>query len=583
MKAGSKLSIAVLPLVNRSSNPEDEYISDGMTEELILSLSKIPGLKVSALTSSFSFKEKALDIRDIGTQLGVDNLLEGSIRKSGNQLRVNLQLINVEDGFCLWADRFKRDISDIFALQDEISLVVADRIRENFGHLEFSDNLVNKSTSSISAYEHYLKGRHKMREWTAENLETAIAHQKQAIAEDPSFAKAYFEIAWSYIMLIAWGYIDPEETIELVHSYARRGKSLVQESAEYYYLMATEAFWLQWDFKKSRAFLLQALALDPENSTMLESMAELCLPSGHFEEGLQYINQSLEIDPLSPNHWFTKAHLLNFKGEQEEALKLYDYCLELNPKFSLAWGHKIQILLQLQRKAELENCLEHCDAPEKVEELYLRMHGSPVEKEKLSLPASDAESSLFPWNLYLWAHSDHLKEATAYLQKMIHQKAGTCINYRFDPLLKPLKEYPSAQALFELESWDSIQNRKVQAHAEEKPDFQFLKQLEELIQAEELYLNPKLSLRELAETLNCSPNYLSWQINKGLGQNFNEYVNGFRLKRFQHIALLPENKTLTLLALAFDSGFNTKSVFNEYFKKQTGLSPRAWLKARQLP
>ena len=158
-------SIAVLPFVNMSANPDNEYFSDGITEEIINALTTIQGLKVIARTSSFAFKGKNVDIRAIGNQLGVNTILEGSVRKVKSRVRITAQLINTKDGTHFWSKNFDRELTDIFALQDEISLLIADKIRENFGHMDIQDHLVPTKAVNIESYELYLKGRYFFFKW----------------------------------------------------------------------------------------------------------------------------------------------------------------------------------------------------------------------------------------------------------------------------------------------------------------------------------------------------------------------------------------------------------------------------------
>ena len=201
-------SIAVLPLENLSSDPENEYFSDGMTEEIINALSKIEGLKVTARTSSFVFKEVKKDVRHIGNDLGVSLVLEGSVRKSGNNVRITTQLIRTDNGFHLWSENFDRKLNDIFALQDEISLLVADRIRENFGHFQIDDSLVSAPTSNIQAYEFFLQGRFFFFTWNLPDIEKAITYFQQSIQLDPKFDKPYFGISFCYSLLGSWKYMS---------------------------------------------------------------------------------------------------------------------------------------------------------------------------------------------------------------------------------------------------------------------------------------------------------------------------------------------------------------------------------------
>ena len=180
-------SIAVLPFENLSSDLENEYFSDGMTEEIINALSKIGGLKVTARTSSFAFKNRKIDVRHIGNQLGVSTVLEGSIRKSGNRVRITAQLIHTDNGFHIWSESFDRQLEDIFALQDEVSLLIADKIRENFGHLTLEDHLVAAETKNIEAYNLYLKGRYFQLKWEAEGFEKAISCYEKSMELDPHY------------------------------------------------------------------------------------------------------------------------------------------------------------------------------------------------------------------------------------------------------------------------------------------------------------------------------------------------------------------------------------------------------------
>ncbi len=216
-------SIAVLPFVNMSNDIDNNYFCDGITEEIINALTKVKGLKVIARTSSFAFKNKNADVRHIGNQLGVATVLEGSIRIVNKRIRISVQLIRTNDGFQVWSQNFDRKLEDIFELQDEISLIIAEQIRENFGHLDISKHISIVGTKNINAYKLYLKGRAYQLNWALDDYLEAIKCYKQSIAIDQNFYDAYFALSRSYGILSSWGVIEKEAGRQKARTYLEEG------------------------------------------------------------------------------------------------------------------------------------------------------------------------------------------------------------------------------------------------------------------------------------------------------------------------------------------------------------------------
>jgi TolB-like protein len=198
----------VLPFVNMSSDKENEFLSDGITEEILNTLAKVPGLRVPARTSSFAFKNKKEDIKKIGASLNVNTVLEGSVRKAGNQLRITAQLINVADGFHLWSETYDRDMTNIFAIQDDIARNIVSKLK---GTLLDAAELPGRKhyTSNVQAYESYLKGMVHAEKYTEADLKQAVAYLQQALAAQPDYALAYAGLARAYGWLRFFAHADP--------------------------------------------------------------------------------------------------------------------------------------------------------------------------------------------------------------------------------------------------------------------------------------------------------------------------------------------------------------------------------------
>lgn len=233
-------SIAVLPFVNMSSDPENEYFSDGVSEEIINALTTIKELKVTARTSSFAFKNKQVDVRHIGNELGVITVLEGSIRKIKDRVRISAQLVRTDDGFHIWSEKYDRNLTDIFELQDEISLEIAEQIRENFGHFEVQDHLVVKQTHSVEAYDAYLQGRFYELKWNHKATKRALSHYKDSIRLDPNNPRPYYNIVQCYITLTFWNAIEKQKGIQHAEFYLSKGAEIDNTLPEYHLACAAQ-------------------------------------------------------------------------------------------------------------------------------------------------------------------------------------------------------------------------------------------------------------------------------------------------------------------------------------------------------
>ncbi len=588
-------SIAVLPFVNRSADPNNEYFSDGITEEIINALTKIKGLKVTARTSAFAYKNKPADIRAIGRQLGVANLLEGSVRKSGNIVRITAQLVNAEDGTHLWSHRFDRELSDIFQLQDEISLLIADQIREHYGHFEVQDHLVKAPTQNIKAYDLYLKARYNHLKWDNEGITNAIQYYQDCIAIDPSFALPYFGISYCFAMRASFrgmpGLLDTAE------HYLQRGFELDQHSDLGYFSQGTLLFWGRWDFKAAAAAYHKALGINPSNTEAEEGLAELYTAIGYFDLAKQHARRILTLNPLSPNHHYTLANIHYLTGDYEAALAVAEAALQIDPGFTHAIGLKQVCLVLLNRPEALEAFLQShrlAECPEQCRVLYQLLHGQIAKSDVPQLiqrPKTESRIFLFTWDLFLQTHSGATASALDHLRAMTSRHQGQYVNFAHIPFLKPLHGTPVFQQLLQEvfapnQLPPATQGGKTEPAGsrsliDEAEIPALLTQLQQLMEAEGAYQDTGFSLRQLAERLNLSANKLSWLLNEHVGHNFNAYINTFRLKQFQKLALDPANSHLTLLGLAYESGFSSKTVFNAYFKKSTGMTPRAWVKKQQ--
>jgi TolB-like protein/AraC-like DNA-binding protein len=589
-------SIAVLPFVNMSSDPENEYFSDGITEEIINALTTVKDLKVIARTSSFAFKNKNIDVRTIGEKLGVCTVLEGSVRKSNNRIRITAQLINTDDGTHFWSKNFDRDYEDIFAIQDEISLQIADKIRENFGHLNINKSLIKAPTQSLEAYDLYLKGRYQHLMWDGEGIRNAVELYEQCVTIDPSFALPYFGLGYSYAMYGSWG--NNPELLKISEENLRKGFELDKESYIGYFGKATLLFWGKWDFINGHNTFQEAIKLNPSYTEAEEGLCELYTAIGYFDKALEHADNILKINPLSPNHYFTKANIFYLKEDYDNAMKCIETSLSINPNFTHPIALKQLCLILKGEYEQLNDYLEKTPLAEKpIECRVLYKLVNPEVKTDIDISnvsamiKEDSGGTLLPWQLFLLVHMGKHEMALDFLEENVKTRSGQIINFMNIPLLKPLHQYKRFQNLvqdtFRAEllppySEIEIQDNPSKALMTATEISITLEIFERGMREEKWFLNSSLTLRSLAENLNISSNKLSWLLNERVGQNFNEYINSFRLNHFKDNALNPANEHLTLLGLAFESGFSSKSVFNSYFKKTEGITPKAWLKSKQI-
>lgn len=583
-------SIAVLPFVNMSSDIENEYFCDGVTEEIINALTKVNGLKVIARTSSFAFKGKDVDIREIGKQLNVNTILEGSIKKSKDKVRITAQLIDVSDGIHYWSKKYDRNLVNIFDLEDEISLAIADEVRNNFGHFELQEHLIKQPTNNIEAYQLFLKGRSLQLKWTPESLNQAIDFYNQAIALDTNYAKAYYANLQCYGLLAMWGYMPYQEAMDLAISNLLIAKEIDASLPEYPMSFVGRFFWEEWDFKNAYLHINKVLEINPNYIDGLEAMAELCIALGFFKTALEFANKLLEVDPLSANNHYTLAHIYYYQRQFDKALEIVNYALTLNPELELAHHLKCFCLIWLNKQKEFEALIQ--DTTLRIEKnlLFQLINGKDLEVADQIIGKwsqfPGEKTMLVPYDVFILSNSNHKELAFSHLQDMVSQKRGQIINFRQEPFLQRLHEMQGFSELHQsnllLEDILIVkdQNEKQTSSVLDSVQVETLKkELLSYFKEEEPFLNPQLSLKFVASVLELSTNKVSYIINKAFDVNFNDFVNSYRLNHFKTIALNPKNAHLTILGLAYDSGFNSKSVFNTYFKKIEGLTPRAWLKA----
>jgi len=330
-----KNSIAVLPFVDMSPQKDQEYFCDGMTEELINRLSNIRELRVPARTSAFMFKGKAEDIREVGRKLNVEKVLEGSVRKEDSKLRITVQLVNVSDSYHIWSETFDKELTKVFAIQDEIALTVADKLKLTLLSDEKA-RLVKRPTENLEAYNLYLLGRYFFNQINEESLNKAIRYFEQAIVKDPSYALAYVGQADCYNVLYACGYLALKESYAKAKEAVIKALELDEELGEAHSSLGYLRGFLDWDFAGAEREFKRALKLSPGSVDIYSNYSVYLSMTGRFEDAIAGFKRAVELNPAAPE---TYVNLGGFgyylEGRLDEAIAQIKKGLDIDPNFLL--------------------------------------------------------------------------------------------------------------------------------------------------------------------------------------------------------------------------------------------------------
>jgi pentatricopeptide repeat protein len=358
-KAAPPKSIAVLAFVNMSNEPEQEYFSDGMAEEIINSLQHLQDLKVAGRTSSFQFKGKNVDLREVGEKLGVATVLEGCVRKQGNRLRITAQLINVEDGFHLWSEKYDRNMDDIFAIQDEIALAITEQLKVTLLGSD-REKITKPSTQNAEAYELYLKGRFHINR-RGSSIVTGLEHFKQAIALDRTYALAYAGYADALSLYAGYGFIPGKEIMQEAKTAALTAMKLDETLGEAYGALAMVNIAFEWDWKEAEKNYLRAIELNPKyaQNYSLYGMLYLAFVHRKFDEAIEQSHIALKLEPLSAIDHADLAWTLYAAGRFEDALTYAKAGVELDANSFLSQRLAGLSYMQLERYDEAVKTLKH--------------------------------------------------------------------------------------------------------------------------------------------------------------------------------------------------------------------------------
>jgi serine/threonine-protein kinase len=329
-------SIAVLPFSNTSADAENEYFCDGLAEEILNALAKIDDLKVAARTSTFSFKGKNANVGEIGRVLNVNSVLEGSVRKSGNRLRITVQLVNASDGYHLWSERYDREMQDIFDVQDEITLAVVDALKVKLLGAEKSD-LLKRYTDNTEAYQLYLKGVYHNNKHTAEGWLNGIGFFEQAIQIEPKYAPAYAGIGMCCTTLYIFGVLSPDRIVSKWKAAVDRALEIDSRLAEAHLSSATLHFYHEWNWTEAEREYRRAIELNPKYADNHWLYGLFLVSRGRFDEAVREGSLALELDPLSLPVNLLFGWINYAAGLLEETLGHARKILELEPNFHGAY------------------------------------------------------------------------------------------------------------------------------------------------------------------------------------------------------------------------------------------------------
>ena len=323
-------SIAVLPFVNASPDAENEYLSDGITDELIDALAKVHGLRVASRTSVFALKGKPNDVRAIGALLGASVVLEGTVRKSGTRLRITAQLSSADDGRLLWSQRYDRTLHDVFEIQDEIARTIVGTLRATT-LADLGEPEPVRRTDSVTAYGLYLRGRYAWNSRTQVGVAEAIRYFEQAITEDPRYALAYTGLADSYALQVDYRSIPAAEGLERAKSYAQTALAIDDSLAEAHASLAWVLFILEWTWEEAARAFQRAIELDPRYATAHQWYAFLLAALGRTEESLVEAHAAQELDPASVSVRRSLAWIYVYARRWERARHHLERAIAMNP------------------------------------------------------------------------------------------------------------------------------------------------------------------------------------------------------------------------------------------------------------
>ena len=347
----SQKSIAVLPFANMSADAENEYFCDGLAEELLNALAKIKNLKVAARTSAFSFKNRNVEVGEIGKALNVKTILEGSVRKSGNKLRITVQLINAADGYQIWSKRYDGELKDIFDLQDEITLAVIDELKVQFLSGEKSA-IRRRYADNVEAYQLYLKGRYHILKLRPPEIQIGISYFEEAIKLDPNYALAYVGIANAHQILPLAIELAPEEHFPLAIAAAHKAIEIDDDLAEAHSVLGWLTFWADWDWKTAENECRRAFELDPNSADAYEASAHILSNTGRHTEALATIKRAREIDPLHLRINALEGQFLHHAGKSDEALEQLQKTFNLENNFWLAHAFAASVYIEKEMFTE---------------------------------------------------------------------------------------------------------------------------------------------------------------------------------------------------------------------------------------
>jgi serine/threonine protein kinase/Flp pilus assembly protein TadD len=338
-------SIAVLPFLNLSSDKENEYFSDGLAEEIINALTRIDNLRVTARTSAFAFRGAKQNVRDIGETLSVTSVLEGSVRKSGNRVRISVQLINVADGNNLWSERFDREMTDVFEIQDEISVAIVAKLKVRLASqtgsgLDVTQSMappVKRYTENLDAYNLYLKGRYELYKMTREGLDGSKRLFEEAIRLDPNYALAHDGLAYCWYSEGFLGFVAPKEAMPKAKASVRRAIELDETVAEAHATLGVILALYDWDWAGAERELMRSIELNGASPVARDVYAFYYLrPVGRVEEAIAEIQNALSLDPLSILFRVHLGFLYYLQHQYEQSIAQFRKVLEMNPQYYLA-------------------------------------------------------------------------------------------------------------------------------------------------------------------------------------------------------------------------------------------------------